>query len=107
MTSSHRTVSIQNLDKRVDRQVLLAACMPFGEVMSVDTKSQSSATVEFYDADDAADCVDNLEGSELYGRVLRVTLAKHRLADLKESQSVSADELLKRKRDIYASGNVN
>ena len=67
-----------NLDERVDRRILLAACQPFGEVKQVEMPRKGQATIEYFESGDADDCVDNLDSSELYGRVIRVTKVKGR-----------------------------
>jgi peptidyl-prolyl isomerase E (cyclophilin E) len=57
--------------------------VPFGEItdlnMPVDGTSQKHkgfAFVQFDDKDDAAEAIDNMNNAELFGRVLRVNLAK-------------------------------
>ena len=56
---------------------------PFGEITDVnlplDTSTQKHkgfGFVQFDDKDDAAEAIDNMNDAELFGRVLRVNLAK-------------------------------
>ena len=56
---------------------------PFGEItdinMPLDASSQKHkgfAFVQYDDKEDAAEAIDNMHNAELYGRVLRVNLAK-------------------------------
>ena len=75
MASQNRcSVHISNLEERVNRDILLAACSTFGEVRSVDIpldvqsgKHRGFGFVEFFESSDAADAADNLHQSELYG----------------------------------------
>lgn len=60
-----------------------AAFVPFGEVVDVGMpidqttqKHRGFAFVQFESPDDAADAVDNMDGAELYGRVLKVNVSK-------------------------------
>ncbi len=67
------------MDERVNRQVLLDFCGSFGEIRSVNIPvnprthtPKGFAYIEFYEQQDAEDCVDNLDLGELYGRTVRV-----------------------------------
>ncbi|TYZ59536.1 hypothetical protein PybrP1_003454 [[Pythium] brassicae (nom. inval.)] len=78
-----RTLYVGGLDKQVTEQVLYAAFVPFGSLKSVqvpmDYATQSSkgfGFVEFEDAADALEALDNMDESELFGRTLRVNIAK-------------------------------
>ena len=72
-------VRISDLDSRVTRDVLVAFCSPFGEIRSVDIPpNKGFAYVEYYESQDAEDCVDNLDLSDLYGATVRVAIANDR-----------------------------
>lgn len=62
---------------------LSALCTPFGTVVNVSVprdvvsgKHRGFCFVEFSSAEDCAACIDNLHGSQLYGRTLTVNYAK-------------------------------
>lgn len=80
------TVYVGGLDAAVDAQTLTAAFVPFGEIADVQLPKPDlpSATephrgfgyVEFEQAADAREAVDNMDQSELFGRVIKVAAAK-------------------------------
>jgi peptidyl-prolyl isomerase E (cyclophilin E) len=56
-------------------------------------KHKGFAFVEYNDGEDAAEAIYNLDGSELYGRVLSVNLAQHNRVNLNSNKAVwSTDE---------------
>merc|ERR1719161_218826 len=78
-----RTVYVGGIEDQVDRKVLEAAFVPFGEIKNVEIpldlksgKHRGFGFVEFMDAEDAQDAIDNMHHAELYGRTLRVNLAR-------------------------------
>jgi peptidyl-prolyl isomerase E (cyclophilin E) len=81
-------------------QMLHAACIPFGDIVDVnmpmdwgkDTKHRGFAFVEFESAEDAAACIDNLNDSEMFGRALRVNLARPPKATERSMRPVWADD---------------
>uniref|UniRef100_A0A1B6F4F8 Peptidyl-prolyl cis-trans isomerase E n=1 Tax=Cuerna arida TaxID=1464854 RepID=A0A1B6F4F8_9HEMI len=82
-TNQKRTVYVGGLAEEVDEKVLHAAFIPFGDVVDVQIpldyeteKHRGFAFVEFEVAEDAAAAIDNMNDSELYGRTIRVNLAK-------------------------------
>ena len=78
-----RTLYVGGLDERVDRGVLHAAFVPFGEITDVMIPLETTTGehrgfgfVTFEQADDAADAIDNMADAELFGRVLKVNVSK-------------------------------
>ena len=78
-----RTLYIGGLEESVTAETLRAAFLPFGEITDVNmpmdpsaTKHKGFAFVQYDDKGDAADAIDNMHNAELFGRVLRVNLAK-------------------------------
>lgn len=74
---------IGGLAEEVDEKILHAAFIPFGEVIDVQIpldyatqKHRGFAFLEFELAEDAAAAMDNMNESELYGRTIRVNIAK-------------------------------
>ncbi|KAF1989051.1 RNA-binding domain-containing protein [Aulographum hederae CBS 113979] len=82
------TLFVSPLAPQVTENVLHSAFIPFGEISSVslpkpDTSSHPDphrgyGYVEFELATDAKEAIDNMDQSELYGRVIKVALARER-----------------------------
>lgn len=70
----------------VTREGLQDAFIPFGEIADVSLPKNENpnstdphrgfAYVEYEDADDAKEAIDNMDQAEFFGRVLRVSAAK-------------------------------
>ena len=109
-THNQCSVYLGNLEERVTREVLLAACTTFGEVRSVDLpldiltgRHRGFGFVEFFEAGDAADAADNLHESELYGRVIKASISRQPIRHLADPKKpVWADELFMRKREALS-----
>ncbi|KAF7091804.1 hypothetical protein CFC21_094359 [Triticum aestivum] len=76
------TLYVGGLAEEVDEKILHAAFVPFGEVKDVKTpldqatqKHRSFGFVTFLEREDAAAAMDNMDGAELFGRVLTVNYA--------------------------------
>ncbi|KAI7840541.1 hypothetical protein COHA_005696 [Chlorella ohadii] len=74
---------VGGLESTVNEAALHAAFLPFGEIKEVSLpldhatgQHRGFGFVEFEAAEDAADAIDNMHNSELYGRVLRVNYAQ-------------------------------
>lgn len=89
MTDSARlkaTVYVGGLDNAVNEQILADAFLPFGEILDVTIpKSEASSSpnphrgfgyVEFEIPADAKEAIENMDQSELFGRVIKVAAAK-------------------------------
>lgn len=89
------TVYVGGLASMVTKGSLEDAFVPFGEIADVslpkndkpnrdkdqdpaaaDSQHRGFAYVEYEDADDAQEAIDNMDQAEFYGRVLRVSAAK-------------------------------
>lgn len=80
------TVFVGGLDNAVNTTVLHSAFVPFGEIVDIslpkpDLKSNTDphrgfGYVEFESAADAREAIDNMDQSELFGRVIKVAAAK-------------------------------
>lgn len=80
------TVYVGGLDNAVTVETLHAAFVPFGDIVDVtlpkpDLPSSTDphrgfGYVEFEHASDAKEAIDNMNQSELYGRVIKVAVAK-------------------------------
>ncbi|KAF5270004.1 hypothetical protein FQR65_LT05803 [Abscondita terminalis] len=82
-TNNKRTIYVGGLAEEVDEKTLNAAFIPFGDVVDIQIpldyeteKHRGFAFVEFETAEDAAAAIDNMNDSELFGRTIRVNLAK-------------------------------
>ncbi|KAL2008669.1 hypothetical protein VTN00DRAFT_6863 [Thermoascus crustaceus] len=80
------TVYVGGLDQAVTEQTLMEAFLPFGEVVDItlpkpDLPSSTEnhrgfGYVEFELPQDAKEAIDNMDQSELYGRIIKVAAAK-------------------------------
>ncbi|KAI9844549.1 MAG: hypothetical protein M1837_005508 [Sclerophora amabilis] len=89
MTDASRlkaTVYIGGLDNAVNSNTLHAAFIPFGEIVDISLPKPEAPSstdphrgfgyVEFELPGDAKEAIDNMDQSELYGRVIKVAAAK-------------------------------
>ncbi|XP_077818748.1 peptidyl-prolyl cis-trans isomerase E isoform X2 [Macaca mulatta] len=83
MATTKRVLYVGGLAEEVDDKVLHAAFIPFGDITDIQIpldyeteKHRGFAFVEFELAEDAAAAIDNMNESELFGRTIRVNLAK-------------------------------
>lgn len=81
--ANKRIVYVGGLAEEVDEKVLHAAFIPFGDITDVQIpmdyttqKHRGFGFVEFEFAEDAAAAIDNMNESELFGRTVRVNIAK-------------------------------
>mmetsp|Transcript_27564 Transcript_27564/g.47573 ORF Transcript_27564/g.47573 Transcript_27564/m.47573 type:complete len:146 (-) Transcript_27564:462-899(-) len=81
--NNKRTLYVGGLEEHVTAPILQAAFLPFGDVVDVQVpveqlsqKHRGFGFVEFEHAEDAQDALDNMNNAELYGRVLKVNIAK-------------------------------
>ncbi|KFX86822.1 hypothetical protein O988_04164 [Pseudogymnoascus sp. VKM F-3808] len=80
------TVYVGGLAPVVDAASLHAAFIPFGEIVDVSLPKPEAPNstdlhrgfgyVEFEDPSDALEAIDNMDQSELFGRVIKVSAAK-------------------------------
>ncbi|KAL3474969.1 hypothetical protein BJX99DRAFT_230667 [Aspergillus californicus] len=80
------TVYVGGLDQAVTAQTLAEAFVPFGEVVDITLPKpdlpnsndlhRGFGYVEFDLPGDATEAIDNMDGSELYGRTIKVAAAK-------------------------------
>lgn len=80
------TVYVGGLDQTVTAHTLTEAFLPFGEIVDISLPKPDlpSSTdihrgfgyVEFEFPQDAKEAIDNMDGSELYGRTIKVAAAK-------------------------------
>jgi RNA recognition motif-containing protein len=81
--ASRRVVYVGGLGDDVTPHILRAAMIPFGTIKSIDLpmdykvgKTRGFAFCEYDDADDAAEAIFNMDGSDLLGRTIKVNLAQ-------------------------------
>jgi len=87
------TLYVGGIEDSVTEELLHAAFIPFGNIIEVqipkdfkEDKNRGFGFVQFQSEDDAAAAMDNMDGAELQGRVLRVNIAKplkHKLGSSK------------------------
>jgi RNA recognition motif-containing protein len=98
-----RTLYVGGLEENVNEELVHAAFIPFGDLVEVqiprDWKAGTNrgfAFVEYEEEEDAAAAMENMDGSELAGRVLKVNQAKPLKHKLGSTKAVwSADEWFK------------
>eukprot|EP00753_Platysulcus_tardus_P019983 PLAT7673.1.p3 GENE.PLAT7673.1~~PLAT7673.1.p3 ORF type:complete len:131 (-),score=33.72 PLAT7673.1:38-430(-) len=86
MATNPRVLFVGGLDKAVSEEILMAAFLPFGEISDVRIPSAKEKRaskehrgygfVTFVEEEDAREAIDNMDDAELYGRVLKVNIAK-------------------------------
>eukprot|EP00934_Nitzschia_sp_Nitz4_P006332 Nitzschia sp. Nitz4//scaffold25_size161228//129122//129636//NITZ4_002453-RA/size161228-processed-gene-0.170-mRNA-1//1//CDS//3329544655//6322//frame0 len=81
--SSKRALYVGGLAGGVTPQLLRAAMIPFGPIKSLDIPMDYTegvhrgfAFVEFEDPDDAAEAIFNMDGADLMGRTIKVSMAQ-------------------------------
>lgn len=80
--ANKRTLYVGGLADEVDEKILQEAFNPFGETLVqipldyVTGKHRGFAFVEFETKEDALDAIDNMDQSEIYGRTIKVNIAK-------------------------------
>jgi len=81
--ANKRLVYVGGLSEEVDEKVLHAAFIPFGDITDIQIpldystqKHRGFSFVEFEFSEDAAAAIDNMNESELFGRTIRVNIAK-------------------------------
>ncbi|KAJ5495976.1 Peptidyl-prolyl cis-trans isomerase E [Penicillium diatomitis] len=80
------TIYVGGLDSAVTSQTLAEAFIPFGEVVDITLPKADAHNsgethrgfgyVEFDLPQDAKEAIDNMDGSEIYGRTIKVAAAK-------------------------------
>ncbi|KAI8823338.1 peptidyl-prolyl cis-trans isomerase E [Fimicolochytrium jonesii] len=78
------TVYVGGLDDQITEQILHAAFLPFGDILEVQIPPDPTSRaphrgfgfIEYESAADAQSAIDNLHLSELYGKVIKVNLAR-------------------------------
>ncbi|KAF2768653.1 RNA-binding domain-containing protein [Teratosphaeria nubilosa] len=85
-TRQKSTLFVGGLDNQVTEQTLHDAFIPFGEIVDVSLPKpelpsnkdphRGFAHIEFALAEDAREAIDNMDQSELFGRVIKVNQAK-------------------------------
>ena len=83
MATKQNMLYVGGIDDEVTEDLLFAAFIPFGPLKSVQipkdfkiNKSRGFGFVEFESDEDCAAALENMEGAELFGKVLRCNIAK-------------------------------
>ncbi|KAA0186562.1 hypothetical protein HAZT_HAZT004247 [Hyalella azteca] len=87
------------LSEEVTEEVLRNAFLMFGDLVDVQLpldyesgKHRGFAFIEYELAEDAADAIDNMNESELFGRTIRVNVSKPQKAGANSSRAVWSDD---------------
>ncbi|PAV92007.1 hypothetical protein WR25_22125 [Diploscapter pachys] len=94
-----RTLYVGGFDENVSEKVLMAAFLPFGDIVAISIpldyetgKHRGFGFVEFELPEDAAAAVDNMNESELFGKTIRVNFARPPKATERSQRPVWADD---------------
>ncbi|EGT42114.1 CBN-CYN-13 protein [Caenorhabditis brenneri] len=94
-----RTLYVGGFTEEVTEKVLMAAFIPFGDVVAISIpmdyetgKHRGFGFVEFDMAEDAAMAIDNMNESELFGKTIRVNFARPPKATERSQKPVWADD---------------
>lgn len=94
-----RTVYVGGLPEEVNEDILKSAFLPFGEIdviqipLDYETeKHRGFAFIEFELPEDAAAAIDNMNDSELFGRTIRVNIAKPHKVKEGSTRAIWADD---------------
>eukprot|EP00930_Biecheleria_cincta_P099967 TRINITY_DN91580_c0_g1_i1.p1 TRINITY_DN91580_c0_g1~~TRINITY_DN91580_c0_g1_i1.p1 ORF type:complete len:125 (+),score=34.41 TRINITY_DN91580_c0_g1_i1:132-506(+) len=102
-----RTVYVGGLHDEVDRKVLEAAFLPFGDLKTVEIpvdmktgQHRGFGFVEFMEIEDAEAAIDNMHDAELFGRTLRVNIARapSNKPSTESNRPIWADDFFYRKK---------
>ncbi|CAG8555313.1 2892_t:CDS:2 [Paraglomus brasilianum] len=82
--ASKSTIYVGGLDDQVNEQILHASFIPFGDIVEIQippdpashNQHRGFGFVEFEEPADAQAAIDNMHLSELYGKVIKVNLAR-------------------------------
>ncbi|XP_050296598.1 peptidyl-prolyl cis-trans isomerase E [Anthonomus grandis grandis] len=81
--ANKKIVYVGGLAEEIDEKILKAAFIPFGDIIDVQIpldyeseKHRGFAFIEFESSEDAGAAIDNMNDAELFGRTIRVNLAK-------------------------------
>ncbi len=92
---SRRSLYVGGLADTVKEVHLRAAMIPFGPLKSIDMPMDFAkgthkgfAFIEYQDAEDANEAIYNMDGAELFGRVLNVNLAQKNQVSLGSNKAV-------------------
>ncbi|RWS13088.1 peptidyl-prolyl cis-trans isomerase E-like protein [Dinothrombium tinctorium] len=83
MAVNKRVLYVGGLSEEINEAVLNAAFIPFGDIVDINIpidfatqKHKGFAFIEYESADDAYDAIDNMNDSEIFGKTIRVNIAK-------------------------------
>ena len=103
---SRRALYVGGLDPDVKQSIqsvettIRAAFIPFGPIKTIDIpmdfssgRAKGFAFIEYDDGDDAAEAIYNMDGAELFGKILTVNIAQAERMSLGSNKAVwSTDE---------------
>jgi len=99
MSNNKKLIYVGGLAEEVDEAVLRAAFNPFGDINGIQIpldyeteKHRGFAFIEFELAEDAAAAMDNMNDGELFGRTIRVNIAKPMAIKEGSSRPVWSDD---------------
>ena len=83
MSINKRILYCGGISEEVDEKTLHAAFIPFGDIIDINIpidfstqKHRGFAFIEYESAQDASFAIDNMNDSEIFGKTIRVNIAK-------------------------------
>ena len=99
MSVNKRMIYVGGLPDEVDEKFLHAAFIPFGDIVDVNLpidfssqKHRGFAFIEFESAEDAEYAIDNMNDSEIFGKTIKVNIAKPVKMKESSARAVWADD---------------
>lgn len=99
MATNKKLLYVGGLADEVDEQTIQAAFIPFGDLVEVNfpidfetQKHRGFAFVEYETVQDAADAIDNMNDAEIFGRTIKVNVAKPQKLREGSSRAIWADD---------------
>lgn len=99
MATNKKLLYVGGLAEEVDEKTVQAAFIPFGDLVEVNLpidyetqKHRGFAFVEYESVQDAADAMDNMNEAEIFGRTIKVNIAKPLKFREGSSRAIWADD---------------
>ncbi|XP_066251944.1 peptidyl-prolyl cis-trans isomerase E [Euwallacea similis] len=97
--TNKKIIYVGGLAEEIDEKILKAAFIPFGDIVDIQIpldyeseKHRGFAFIEFESTEDANAAVDNMNDAELFGRTIRVNLAKPQKIKESSTRPVWSDD---------------
>lgn len=113
-STNKRLLYVGGLAEEVDEKTVQAAFIPFGDLIEVNLpidfetqKHRGFAFVEYETVEDAADAMDNMNEAEIFGRTIKVNIAKPMKYREGSGRAIWADDDWLQKHAGHSTDNPN